>query len=109
MNKEYLVRHKIPLEFELVDDNNTPINLTDKTVTFSLNNKIDNITPIINKPCTINEPEKGLAEVILSTEETNIAPGKYFIQLDIDDGTGQESVMFENSHHLEVRFKNSIT
>lgn len=109
INKKMLCRHKKTLEFFIFDSSGAPVNLTGKTIKFILNNEKNNEDPEIIKNCVITDLEQGKCEITLSSEETNIPAGRYFVQLSIVDGSNEaEATILENDFQGIFLFEESL-
>ena len=71
------------LIFNIKDNQNLPLNLTDSTITCTISG--GDTYKKITKSCTIEDAEDGTCYCILTSTDTN-TPGSYAVEVEVDFG-----------------------
>ena len=75
----------VVINLELVDDDGTAVDLTDTVLRFSVKRRFEDADVILTKEITVHEePENGISNIVLSDQETDLEPGSYFWDLEIE-------------------------
>jgi hypothetical protein len=77
----------VVIDIELLDDNGDALDLTDTVITFTVKKRLESGEAVIVKEVSeFDDPASGVASINLSNTETDITPGSYLwdIQIEID-------------------------
>lgn len=80
-----------PIKIQVKNQDQKPVNLINKTLTFILMNYADR-TAFLERTVTVIDPQKGIAQIILSDEDLLNLPAKaYNYSIKVVDGEGRSS------------------
>ena len=87
-NLSLIKRDDVDLDITFTDKNGDPIDLNGCTVFFTMKRKLTDVDEdaVIEKEITSHvDPTNGETRVSLTNEETNIKPGYYFYDVQVED------------------------